>query len=162
MSESFLLITPAHNEADQAEGLVAAVRASTLRPSSWLVVDDNSSDGTREAFLRAGSQLPFLHVHRIASQGEYMAFRYSEVLRAGLAQQAVAPDGYLGILDADIRFGAGYWQALWQRLQADPRLGIASGALCSRSEDGVWRLEAGQHADLPRGGLRLVRGACLE
>jgi biofilm PGA synthesis N-glycosyltransferase PgaC len=162
MAEPFLLLTPAHNEADQADELCAAVRASTFRPSAWLVVDDNSTDGTSAAFLRAGADLPFLSVHRIESRGEYMAFRYSEVLRAGLAQRSVAPDGYLGILDADIRFGAGYWQALLERMREDHRLGVASGALCSRGRDGVLRLEPGQHADLPRGGLRLVRAACLE
>ena len=161
MAESFLLLTPAHDEADQAESLVAAVRASQLAPSRWLVVDDNSSDGTREAFLEAGRDLPFLRVHRIESRGEYMAFRYSEVLRAGLAESALAPDGYLGILDADIRFGPGYWHALRRRFEEDPRLGVASGALCAAGADGTLRLEAGQHADLPRGGLRLVRAACL-
>jgi glycosyltransferase involved in cell wall biosynthesis len=161
MAEAFLLLTPAHNEADQAESLVAAVRASTLMPSRWLVVDDNSTDGTGEAFLRAGRDLPFLEVQRIDSRGEYMTFRYSEVLRAGLARHALAEGGYLGILDADIRFGARYWHALRQRLEGDSRLGIASGALCARAPDGGLRLEPGQHADLPRGGLRLVRAACL-
>jgi glycosyltransferase involved in cell wall biosynthesis len=162
MAEPFLLLTPAHNEADQAESLVAAMRASSRQPSRWLVVDDNSTDGTGEAFLSAGRDLPFLQVHRIDSRGEYMAYRYSEVLRAGLSQAAPASDGYLGILDADIRFGADYWQGLWQHMQDDPRLGIASGALCARDAQGAWRLEAGQHADLPRGGLRLVRARCLE
>lgn len=161
MAEAFLLLTPAHNEADQAESLVAAVRASTLAPSRWLVVDDNSTDGTGEAFSRAGSDLPFLEVLRIDSRGEYMSFRISEVLRAGLARHALAADGYLGVLDADIRFGASYWHALRQRLEGDSRIGIASGALCARAADGSWRLETGQHADLPRGGLRLVRAACL-
>jgi glycosyltransferase involved in cell wall biosynthesis len=161
VAESFLLLTPAHDEAEQAESLVAAVRASTLTPSRWLVVDDNSSDGTREAFLRAGSDLPFLEVLRIDSRGEYMAYRYSEVLRAGLAHHGPAEGGFLGILDADIRFGATYWQSLRQRFHDDPALGIASGALCAADADGSLRLEPGQHADLPRGGLRLVRAACL-
>jgi glycosyltransferase involved in cell wall biosynthesis len=161
MADRFLLLTPAHDEADQAEGLVAAVRASRLAPTCWLVVDDNSSDGTREAFLEAGRDLSFLRVHRIESRGEYMAFRYSEVLRAGLAQRELAPDGYLGILDADIRFGPSYWQALQQRFDDDERLGVASGALCAAGPDGTLRLESGQHADLPRGGLRLVRATCL-
>lgn len=161
MAEPFLLLTPAHDEADQAASLVAAVRASSLAPSRWLVVDDNSSDGTREAFLEAGRDLPFLRVQRIESRGEYMAFRYSEVLRAGLAQSDVAADGYLGILDADIRFGPDYWQKLRARFDEDPKLGVASGALCAAGPDGQLRLEAGQHADLPRGGLRLVRGQCL-
>jgi biofilm PGA synthesis N-glycosyltransferase PgaC len=161
VSEPFLLLTPAHDEADQAESLVAAVRASTLVPSRWLVVDDNSSDGTREAFLRAGSDLPFLEVLRIDSRGEYMTHRYSEVLRAGLSHHGPPKGGFLGILDADIRFGASYWRALWERFRDDPTLGIASGALCAAGPDGNLRLEPGQHADLPRGGLRMVRTACL-
>jgi glycosyltransferase involved in cell wall biosynthesis len=161
MPEPFLLLTPAHDEADQAESLVAAVRASTLAPSCWLVIDDNSSDGTREAFLDAGRDLPFLQVHRIELRGEYMGFRISEVLRAGLARAALAPDGYFAVLDADIRFGPGYWQALRARFDADPKLGVASGALCAARADGTFRLEPGQHADLPRGGLRLVRARCL-
>lgn len=162
MAEPFLLVTPAHDEAEQAEGLVAAVRASTFQPTRWLVVDDNSSDGTREAFLRAGADLPFLRVLRIESRGEYMAFRYSEVVRAGLEHAGGVASGYFGILDADIRFGAAYWRALRERMQGDVRLGIASGGLCSQSSDGRYRLEAGQHADMPRGGLRLVRAACLQ
>jgi glycosyltransferase involved in cell wall biosynthesis len=161
MAEAFLLLTPAHNEADQAESLVAAVRASTFVPSRWLVVDDNSSDGTGDAFLRAGADLPFLEVHRIRSRGEYMAFRYSEVLRAGLERHGPGPSGYLGILDADIRFGPDYWHTLRRRFEGDPKLGIASGALCAEGPGGALRLEPGQHADLPRGGLRLVSAACF-
>ncbi len=157
----FALITPAHNEAAEARELVAAVRASKLQPDIWVVVDDNSSDGTGEAFTRAAAGLPYLKLHRIESVGEYMAFRYSEVVAAGLSQVDWGDESFVGILDADIRFGPSYWQQLLQRMDAEPRLGVVSGALCAREEDGKLRLESGQHLDLPRGGLRLVRGRCL-
>lgn len=161
MRPRFLLVTPAHNEAAEAASLVAAVRASELQPDDWVIVDDNSDDGTGDAFARAGSDLPYLRVHRIQPEGEYMAFRYSEVVAAGLALARPTGDCIVGILDADIRFGPSYWQRLWERLRDDPRLGIASGALCAEDSDGRWRFEAGQYRDLPRGGLRLIRGACL-
>ncbi len=157
----FVLITPAHNESAQAEELVAAVRNSKLQPDTWVVVDDNSTDGTGAAFSRAAEGLDCFRLHRIESAGEYMAFRYSEVVQAGLSQLEWDDHTYVGVLDADIRFGPSYWHELYSRMQAEPRLGIASGVLCARDANDELELEVGQHLDLPRGGLRLVRGECL-
>src|SRR5690606_16713505 len=123
-------------EVAEVISLVAAVRASRMQPDDWIVVDDNSDDGTGEAFARAGGDLPYLRVHPVRQQGEYMAFRYSEVVAAGLELAAPDRDAIVGILDADIRFGPSYWQLLWERMQADPKLGVASGALCAMEADG--------------------------
>ncbi len=161
----FLLVTPAHDEASQAEALVAAVRRSTLLPSRWIVVDDGSNDGTAEAFRKAAGGWPVLQVHRLDEHGEYMGFRYSEVVQAGLAQLdfpgQAARESLVGILDADIRFGPDYWESLHARLTMDPRLGVVSGALCSPNGRGHFRVEPGQFEDMPRGGLRLMRAQCL-
>jgi hypothetical protein len=157
----FLLVTPAHNEADNVDGLVDCVRRSTLRPDLWVVVDDRSTDGTAARFEAARGDLP-LRVVSSGTTGGYMGFRYSEVVRAGIA--AAGPtDGLtlFGILDCDIRFGPGYWADLRAAMEADPALGIVSGALCSPDERGRMMLEGGQRIDLPRGGLRLCSGACF-
>ena len=99
---SFVLVTPAHNECSEVDGLVQAVRASHWQPDVWIVVDDSSTDGTGEAFARAGKDLPYLRVHRIESSGEYMAFRYSEVVAAGQVGDVVALAGDQ-VVDADDR-----------------------------------------------------------
>lgn len=157
----FLLVTPAHDEADNAEALVDCVRRSTLRPDRWIVVDDRSTDGTADAFLSAGKDLP-LEVTPSGTTGGYMGFRYSEVVRAGIA--AAGDDGVspalFGILDCDIRFAPDYWERLARAMEAEPRLGIVSGSLASEDPTGTMRLERGQYVHLPRGGLRLVSGAC--
>ncbi len=174
MSSGLLLVTPAHNEAAEVEGLVDSVRRSSLPPERWIVVDDASSDGTGDELREAGSDLDFLTVHRIEPAGreagqaeaaaEYMGFRYSEVVRAGFAQiDPLLPDArYVGILDADIRVEPDYFEQLIARLEQEPRLGIVSGALVSREADGRRRLEAGQRLDIPRGGLRVMKRACFE
>ena len=158
----FLLVTPAHNEADNVQGLVDCVAASTLRPDLWVVVDDRSTDDTAARFEAAKGDLPLLVVPS-GTSGGYMGFRYSEVVRAGIdaARGRLGDLAFFGILDCDIRFQPDYWASLAGVLRADPELGIVSGALCSPDERGRMVIEGGQRIDLPRGGLRLTTGACF-
>lgn len=155
----FLLVTPAHNEADNVDGLVRCVRRSTLRPDRWIVVDDRSTDDTAARFS-AVEDLP-IRVVPSGTTGGYMGFRYSEVVRAGIAASEGAVSLF-GILDCDIRFSADYWAGLAAALEGETDLGIVSGALCSPDETGRLRLESGQRIDLPRGGLRLATGRCFD
>ena len=106
----FILITPAHNEADQVDGLVRCIESSTLKPDIWLIVDDHSDDGTGEKFRKIGNQLDFMRIHRIEEARDYMEFHISEILQAGLKsiQKAIIYADFIGILDADIRFGPKY------------------------------------------------------
>ncbi len=154
----FILLTPAHNERDNAAALAACVRASTLAPDRWIVVDDRSTDGTSEAF-EAEADLP-IEVVPSGTTGGYMGFRYSEVILAGVRALGGAEVDLLGILDCDIRFGPDYWARLAEALTTSPRLGIVSGALAAPDDDGGWTLEPQQRVDLPRGGLRLCTGDC--
>jgi hypothetical protein len=127
------------------------------------VIDDRSQDGTGDLFLKHGEDLSFLEVHRLDSADDTLAMRIAEVLAAGMARLGEDLGGaeYIGILDADIRVGPDYWQALAEHMDANPRLGICSGALWFRDDRGQRRLEGGQRVDLPRGGLRLIRNECL-
>ncbi len=157
----FLLVTPAHNEAENVAGLVECVRRSTLRPDLWVVVDDRSNDDTAARF-EAVDDLP-IRVVPSGTTGGYMGFRYSEVVRAGIEAARDELDGLelFGILDCDIRFTDRYWAGLAAAMSTDPDLGIVSGALCAPDERGSMRLEGGQRIDLPRGGLRLATGRCF-
>ncbi len=161
LAAMFLLVTPAHDEADNVDGLVDCVRSSTLRPDRWIVVNDRSNDDTAERFA-AVDDLP-IEVVPSGTSGRYMGFRYSEVVRAGVAAAGRDVDrmSLFGILDCDIRFHTDYWAGLKAALDRDPALGIVSGALCSPDETGRYRIETGQRIDLPRGGLRLARGDCF-
>jgi len=89
--------------------------------------------------------------------------RIAEVLSAGIDHLGtnLGDAEFIGILDADIRIGPGYWQALIKYMDDNPHLGICSGALWFRDDDGKRLLEGGQRVDLPRGGLRLIRSECL-
>lgn len=158
----FILVTLAHNEIEQVDELVNCIRNSTLQPDCWIVMDDCSSDGTGNRFMEVGGDLPFLEVHRIKTKDNYMGFHYSEVLQFGLdlKSKLVEKAHFIGILDVDIRFGMSYWKKLANSLEKDPSLGIVSGALCYRENSQLFP-EPYQRIDLPRGGLRLIKGRCF-
>ena len=91
-----------------------------------------------------------------------MEFHISDVFRAGVKEiePKIQKRDFIGFLDADIRFGKKYWQKLHDALILNNKLGIISGVLCSKKEDGWIYIEPFQRIDNPRGGLRLVKGAC--
>ena len=48
MDDRLVVISPVRNEAAHIERVVRAMAFQTVRPVLWLVVDDASTDGTRE------------------------------------------------------------------------------------------------------------------
>lgn len=160
----FILITPAHNEAEQVEGLVDCIRFSELKPDLWLIVDDNSDDGTGQKFKETGRDLDFLKVHRVKESNGYMQFHISEVLQIGIkvCGDLIHKSNFIGILDADIRFGPHYWLQLAQFLEKYPDYGIVSGVLCSSYSSDRLFVEPFQRSDNPRGGLRLINYNCFK
>ena len=157
----FIVITPARNEADQVEELVNCMRNSTYRPDCWLVVDDCSSDGTGDLFHKFGADLNYLKIHRIENRAGYMGFHYSEVVRLGLDEisDLVESADYIGILDADIRFGRNFWKRLKDAQNAE-NIGI-TGAIAVVAKGDDYLMEHFQRIDLPLAGRVLVRGKCF-
>lgn len=139
----YVVVTPARNEQENLKRLAAALAAQTRPPSAWLVVDDGSTDGTRDLIAELASALPWLSVIDRA-QGEGGARlaagrREGRALLAfcdGVAALERAPDVVIK-MDADIDFDDTYCDRLIARFEADPMLGIASGT-CMEQEHGVW------------------------
>lgn len=157
----FVVLTPARDEADQVEGLVACMRVSTYQPDCWLVVDDGSSDGTGDLFRDFGKDLDYLRIHRLEHRAGYMGFHYSDVVRSGFReiQDWVDKADFIGILDADVRFGPNFWLRL-KSAQEDENVGI-TGAVSVVAEGTKYRLEHFQRIDLPLAGRVLIKGDCF-
>ncbi|WP_456443355.1 glycosyltransferase family 2 protein [Caldithrix abyssi] len=159
----FILITPVHNEYELLDDLVNCVARSKFKPHIWIIVDDASNDGSEKKLKELSARHPFIRVKRLDEQPEYMGFHISEVFQAGVetVKDEIEHAQYIGFLDADIRFGPGYWWRLKEFLDDHARVGIVSGTLCSKNARGQWQVEPFQRKDNPRGGLRLVRGDCF-
>lgn len=80
---SFLVVTPARNEADRLPALAASLaRQDSGLVGLWVVVDDGSTDGTPESIDALGLPFPVAVVRRqrgdstgLATGGAFVAFR---------------------------------------------------------------------------------------
>ncbi len=161
-----LLISPVRDEVEHVDEVVAGVAAQTLPPAAWVVVDDGSSDGTRERFEAHAERLPYLRVvgtpagftrddgDRLAAAAPDRAWNY------GLRQVDLEDFTHLGKLDGDIVMPPELIASLLDRFAADPQLGMAGASLLEPDADG-WHplVNPPEH---PTGACRLYSRECFE
>ena len=61
----YVIVTPIRDEEKFIEATIASVRAQTVPPTEWVIVDDGSADRTGEIIDRYAAQVPWIRaVHR--------------------------------------------------------------------------------------------------
>jgi hypothetical protein len=139
---TYAVVTPARDEAANLRRLAAALVAQTREPTTWVVVDDGSTDGTGELVSALASRHDWvLAVTPSAPEGEELAQgrrggRALESFRTGVRALEHPVDVVIKI-DADVDFDSDYCELLVARFAADAKLGIASGT-CYEREGGHW------------------------
>lgn len=140
----WIVVTPAHNEAERLPGLAATLMAQTADlVSLWVVVDDGSTDGTGDCLPEP---LPFpVHVLRRDNEGglahasEFAAFVFGA--DAGLE---LCPDATRVMkLDADVQLAPDYLAAL---ADVTDEVGLVAGRIDEAEEPA--------RADHTRGALK--------
>lgn len=168
MSARLLIVTPVRNEADHL-GLVArAMAAQTRRPDLWVVVDDNSTDGTAALLAELEQELPFLRV--LATPPAYTVDRGDRHAVAAaprafnwaLSQLPAETFTHIGKLDGDIELPPDYFERLLAEFESDPTLGIAGGTLIERDGEGRPWVPVHVPEHHVRGALKLYSRECLE
>ena len=142
------VVTPAHNERDSIDLVAASMFSQTLRPSSWVIVDDESSDETLDSARRAALNHDWVTV--IARKKE--PGTYDGSFRAFLfgVNSTESDWDYLMKLDADTVLPGSHIEQLAAKFESAPTLGIGSGVCLG--EPGV--------SSHPRGNNRMYRRDC--
>jgi biofilm PGA synthesis N-glycosyltransferase PgaC len=124
---SYVLVTPARNEAATIEETIKSVISQTVLPLEWIIVSDGSTDRMNEIVLDYSSTHPFI---RLLSLGSRPSRNFASVVFAtesGVNALTIKSYSFIGLLDADVRFRADYFERLIERFRSSPRLGLAGG-----------------------------------
>jgi len=165
--ERVLLISPVRNEAAHIDDVVAGVAAQTRPPDLWVVVDDGSSDETRERFEFHAENLPYLRVvstppGHTRDRGDRLAAAAPDRAWNHGLREAGAGEGFthLGKLDGDIVLPPEFLAGMLDRFRTDPQLGMAGGAIVEPDGEG-WRplRTPADHVTAP---ARLYSSECFE
>lgn len=156
---TYAVVTPVRDEIRNLERVAECLVRQTVRPAKWVVVNDGSTDGTRELADSLASEHHWIRVKTLP--GEKLA-RGAPIVRAfsaGLAALEALPE-VVAKLDADISIEPDHFERLLAEFERDPSLGIAGGTGYERQPDGAWRQ---RHGTGPAvwGGCRAYRRECL-
>jgi biofilm PGA synthesis N-glycosyltransferase PgaC len=158
---TYAVITPARNEASNLPRVAGALAQQTIRPTAWILVDNDSTDDTAEVGRRLAAT-DYGPTHVLTSSGERLPVRGAPVARAfmaGVDALGELPDVVVKV-DADITMAPDYFERLLAEFVSDPRLGIASGT-CYEIEQGEWVPRHVTNGSV-RGASRAYRRECLE
>jgi glycosyltransferase involved in cell wall biosynthesis len=125
---SYVLITPARNEADFIELTLKSVVAQTVRPIKWVIVNDGSTDGTDTIVRKYAAAYPWIASIEMPKRqardfaGKALAVNTGYKRLVGLTYDVI------GNLDADVSFDEDYFEFLMSRFAEKPKLGVAGTA----------------------------------
>lgn len=157
---SYVLITPARNEAEFIELTLRSVVAQTVRPLRWVIVSDGSTDGTDEIVGKYAAEHPWIELIRMPErQARHFAGKV-HAFNAGYARMKDLNYGCIGSLDADISFDEDYFSFLLGKLAEDAALGLVGTPFMDRSKLRYdYRFVSLEHVS---GACQVFRHECFE
>ncbi|HVO23001.1 MAG TPA: glycosyltransferase family A protein [Candidatus Margulisiibacteriota bacterium] len=124
----YVLISPCRDEAEHMRRTLDSVMAQSIPPALWVVVDDGSTDETPAILASYRSRMPYLRVVRRENRGaRSVGPGVIEAFYAGLETVTLEEFDYVCKLDLDLVMPPRYFETIMERMEANPRLGTASG-----------------------------------
>lgn len=161
-SRDYVVISPCRNEAKYMRRTLDSMVAQTERPALWVVVDDGSTDESPQILAEYAAAHDWIRVvqkpdrgHRAVGPGVIEAFY------AGLETVDLAHYTYLCKLDLDLDLPHGYFAELMNRMDADPRIGSASGKPWYTGPSGR-KISEGIGDEMSVGMTKFMRVTCFE
>jgi glycosyltransferase involved in cell wall biosynthesis len=160
--DSFAIVSPVRNEADFLPKTIEAIVSQTIRPLSWVIVDDGSTDDTLAIAQKAASQYSFIKAISRPDRGFRLAGTgVIEAFYDGYNLLKDEPWDFLVKMDADVTFDPTYFEECYERFKSDPKLGIGGGTICSLKSN-VLQPESVDPAFHVRGATKIYRRECWD
>jgi poly-beta-1,6-N-acetyl-D-glucosamine synthase len=125
---SYVLITPARNEAAFIELTLKSVTTQTVPPRKWVIVSDGSTDGTDDLVKKYAADFSWIELVQMPERRERSFAGKAVAVSTGQARLGELQYDVIGNLDADVSFDSDYFAFLMQRFAENPRLGVGGTA----------------------------------
>lgn len=159
MRRRYVVVTPTRDEEATVETTIRSMLAQTVRPERWVIVNDGSTDRTREIIVRHLGQNPWIHLLDRTNRGfRALGGGVVQAFDEGLAQAGTDWD-FVVKLDADLEFAPDYFERMLRHFDENPKLGMASGKTFL-VKDGVKSIEW-CHDEHVRGPAKMYSAPCF-
>ena len=156
---SYILITPARNEASFIELTIKSVIEQTVLPIKWVIVSDGSTDGTDDIVKKYASEYNWIELVRMPERAERHFEGKVHAFNAGYARIKDIQYDIIGSLDADISFEEDYISFLLRKFVDNPHLGVGGTPFREGTVQYDYRFSRKEHVS---GACQLFRRECFE
>jgi glycosyltransferase involved in cell wall biosynthesis len=156
---TYVLITPARNEAAFIEQTINSVVSQTVRPVKWVIVSDGSTDGTDDIVKKYAAKHKWIELVQMPERRERHFAGKVHAFNAGYARVRDLNYSIIGNLDADITFEEDYISFLLSRFAENPRLGVGGTPFREGLNQYDYNFTSIEHVS---GACQLFRRKCFE
>jgi biofilm PGA synthesis N-glycosyltransferase PgaC len=158
---TYSVVSPVRDEAEHLSRTAASLVSQSHRPLEWVIVDDGSTDGTREIAESWAAGHDWISV--VSGPADHKRARGAPIVAAfkhGMGQLREQPDIVVK-LDGDLFLPAHYFDWVASVFDRDPRAGVVGGTVWI-PEGGRWRPDYGRTWHNVNGVAKSYRLSCLE
>ncbi|MGW8160323.1 MAG: glycosyltransferase [Desulfoprunum sp.] len=128
----YVVVTPVRDEVEYLEKTIFSMVSQTIQPLQWWIVDDGSSDGTKEIIQKYAKSYDWINAVYRADRG----YRKSgggviEAFYDAYNQITVKEFDFIVKLDGDLSFQEDYFEICFDYFLKDSALGIGGGTVYS-------------------------------
>lgn len=156
---SYVLITPARNEAAYIERTIKSMVSQTVLPLKWVIVSDGSTDGTDDIVKSYAARHKWIEMVRTPERKERHFAGKVFAFDAGYERVKDLKFDVIGNLDADISFDEDYFSFILSKMGKNPELGVAGTPFRDGTVQYDYRFASTEHVS---GACQLFRRECFE
>jgi glycosyltransferase involved in cell wall biosynthesis len=157
---TYVIITPAHNEADFIGKTALSMISQTIRPVKWIVVNDGSVDQTGEIIQEFANRFDFIQLVNLQRDAERNFARKAIAFKRGMEETRDLVFDYIGNVDADISFEPQYFENILKEFSTHPDLGLGGGIVYTKYNKDFKTYDT--TLDSVGGKVQLFRRKCFE
>lgn len=158
MGNKYVIITPVKNEEVHFKPTIQSVINQELKPSKWVIINDGSTDGTKELIDNLAKEYNWIHpVHN--EPREFRKPGGEFVLEKGFSVINVKDYDFIVKMDGDLSFKEDFFKKIFEEFDKNPKLGIASGVCYVKEGDSM--VEEKHPVVHTRGPLKTYRTQCF-
>jgi poly-beta-1,6-N-acetyl-D-glucosamine synthase len=158
-SPTYVMITPARNEAQFIESTLKSVIAQTVLPLIWVIVSDGSTDGMDDIVRKYAADNPWIELLRMPERKERHFAGKVHAFNAGYAMAMELNPDVVCNLDADVSIVPDHFQFLLGKFAEDPGLGVWGAPFREGTRQYNYRFS---NIENVWGGCQLFRRECFE
>jgi glycosyltransferase involved in cell wall biosynthesis len=156
---TYVLITPARNEAQFIELTLKSMVGQTFRPLKWVIVSDGSTDGTDDIVRKYAADNPWIELLRMPERAERHFAGKVHAFNAGYAKVKDLNPDVIGNLDADVSIEPEHFHYLLSKFAENPEVGVGGSPFREGSLQYDYRFS---NVENVWGGCQLFRRECFE